>query len=220
MFRVVHTYIATLSMKWMEMRDLSQFLNDIFVITEHGHCLFHESYGKSDFKVDGVVISGFLSAIDSFTHNWDSGARKLETANFRLIYHRNDDLIYIARIPRSVDEGMIFDFLKEVSMKMSKLVPKSIDLNGNVEPFKIINQLVYQYFGGIRSPLTLDTPLEISGKVSKVKDPYEAKIFSYLRLKGRVNLKKVVEVLKIPEEKALIATKDLMEKELIRVGGS
>ncbi len=199
------------------MTDLAEFLNDVFVIHENGYCLFHESYGSSDFEVDGVVISGFLSAIDTFAHNWDSGARKLETDNFRLIYHRKDDLIYVARVPRTIDEETIVNFLQEISMKMEKLIPKSIDLNGNVEPFKIINQLVFQYFSGIRSPLTLETPLEISGKISRLRNSYEAKIFSYLRLKGRVKLKKVIEALRIPEEKALLATKQLMEKELVKV---
>ncbi|RMG28054.1 MAG: hypothetical protein D6732_19255 [Methanobacteriota archaeon] len=202
------------------MMNLANFLNDVFVIHENGYCLFHESYGNSDFKVDGVVISGFLSAIDSFTHNWDSGARKLETDNYRLIYHRREDLIYVARVPRTVDEETIFNFLQEISMKMEKLVPKSLELNGNVEPFKIISQLVYQYFSGIRAPLTMETSLEISGKTLRIKNPYEAKIFSYLRLKGRVKLRKVVEALKIPEEKAMLATKQLMEKELIKVAVS
>ncbi len=202
------------------MTVIHEFLNDIFIIHENGYCLHHESYGDSNFEVDGVVISGFLSAIETFSSSLDKGAKKLETTNYKFLYHRFKDLIYIARVPKNIEDMMIHHFLEDIAKKMALLIPKSIDLNGNVEPFKIIGQLVHQYFSNHQSIITLDSQLEISGKYERIRNINEAKIFSYLRLKGRTKLSKVIQALKLGEEKAILATKNLIERDLISIVAS
>ncbi len=199
------------------MVDLGAIVHDVFVISEEGLCLYHENFGNSSFEVDGVVISGFLSAIETFSHSVDVGAKKLETKNYKFIYHRFKNLIYIARVSKGIEDSTVSECLQYVAQRVEKLVPSDCVVTGNIEPFKIITSLLHQYFVKNRSVLTLGSFLEISGEIAPIKDPVQAKIYSYVRLKGRLELSKVVKTLRMSEDHALEATKKLVDQGLVKI---
>ncbi len=200
-----------------EMSNIDEYIYDLFVINGEGLCLFHKNFGKSTFEVDGVIISGFLSAIETFSQSVDKGMRMLVTKNFRFIYYRSNSLIYICRTPKSVENNIAYNTLKFISLKMNKILPPDYKFDGNVTHFQILSDFIDEYFNSNTKVVSLNSEFEISGNRSSIHNTTESKIYSYLRLRGRQNLSKIVQILKLDEDEALKASRKLLDKGIISI---
>jgi hypothetical protein len=180
-----------------------------------GECVYHQSYNREkqnsdESTVDGTVMSSLLSTVEIFSTNVDQGgAKMLETANFRFIYHKNDDFIYVARTIRDADPDRINQVLTTVSTEMKSILPEKWD--GNVSKFSTVGEILEKQF----SRPELNQYYEITGRAVKRLDGIEAKIYSYLRFRGRAQLGHIAKIMKIPENEAVQVTSKLVHDQYL-----
>ena len=95
---------------------LQSGLQDVFVLKDSGECVYHKEFGNEStrLKSDGTIVSSLLSTIGLFAESVDSAARSFETANFRFVYHKKDDFLYVARTTKNVPAS---DIMEKLSTK-------------------------------------------------------------------------------------------------------
>ncbi|MCY3410364.1 MAG: hypothetical protein INQ03_01895 [Candidatus Heimdallarchaeota archaeon] len=191
----------------MENKDL---LN-VYVLRDSGECVYHQEYAQQEDKVqsDSTIMSGFLSAIEMFSNDVDTGADHLETNNYRFVYHKQNEFIYVARTKKHVDPKIYSEGLAKIATKMTQYIPEKF--NGNVAAFEQMTEMVEDEFI-IKSTESL---YEFSGKYARDLKGDELKIYSYLRLKGRANLKTISQMMSIDQKRAFQITNELVEKEYL-----
>lgn len=191
------------------MQSNTDLLN-IYVLRNSGECVFHNEYTNNEdskVKSDSTIMSSFLSAIEMFANDVDTGADMLETTNYRFVYHKKDDFIYVARTKKNTDPTKYSLGLTKIANMMSERIPENF--NGNVKPFHAISDMAKDEF--------FDLPTEklyiFSGKYAKDLEGDELKIYSYLRLKGRADLGTISKMLSISKSKVGMIADTLVEKE-------
>ena len=105
-------------------------LKDLYVLRDTGECVFHQNYaekGDTHDQPDQTIMSSFLSAIETFSANVDNGTSMLETTNYRFVYHRNQDYLYVARTKKSLNPSYVYSKLNRISEKVDTWLPKKWD---------------------------------------------------------------------------------------------
>ncbi|MFV2015799.1 MAG: hypothetical protein ACC656_10245, partial [Candidatus Heimdallarchaeota archaeon] len=178
---------------------------------DSGECVFHQSYSQNtdQSQPDEIIMSSFLSAIETFSSNVDNGTTMLETTNFRFVYHRKEDYLYVARTEKSLNPGYVYQRLNQISDKVNRWIPKKWD--GSVKVFQGISGLVAQHFDNS----TLDKYYEITGKDSSALSGVESKIYSFLRFRGRSKLSTIAKLMRIPETDAEEVTQQLLSEKYV-----
>lgn len=186
-------------------------LKDLYVLRETGECVFHQSYSKNEDKIqaDETIMSSFLSAIETFSVNVDNGTSILETTNFRFVYHRKEDYLYVARTEKRMNPNYVYQRLSQISEEVNKWVPKKWD--GSVKVFQGIGGLVTQHFDNS----IFSKYYEITGKDSRSLSGVESKIYSFLRFRGRSKLSTIAKLMRIPEQDAQEVTQQLISNEYL-----
>ncbi len=78
-------------------------IHSVYVIKRTGECLFSRIYDKNG--VDEALISGFLSALQSFISEISGDyIRTLKTGNVKFVYNLLDDLIFVFCVDLDEDE--------------------------------------------------------------------------------------------------------------------
>lgn len=78
-------------------------IHSVYVIRRTGECLFSRVYDKNG--VDEALISGFLSALQSFINEISGDyIRTLKTGNVKFVYNLMDDLIFVFCVDLEDDE--------------------------------------------------------------------------------------------------------------------
>ncbi len=184
-------------------------LLNIYVLKNSGECVYHNEYSSSEkIQSDATIMSSFLSAIEMFSNDVDTGADMLETTNYRFVYHKKDDFIYVARTKKQSNPRKYSQGLSNIANIMSSKIPK---FDGNVAPFRAITDIAEKEFFTASS----ENIYEFSGKYAKDLKGDEMKIYSYLRLKGRANLRTISKMMSISEIKAGQIASSLAEKEYL-----
>ncbi len=177
---------------------------------DSGECVYHQSYEETDrLEADGTLISSFLSTIEAFSSNVDVGAKLLETANNRFVYHRSGEFIYVARTQMDANADEIATVLNNVSQEVIKFLPEQWD--GKVDRFEPVTALIEIQF----DKSELESFYEITGRGIDKLDGIEAKIYSFLRFRGRSTLSSISKLMKIPESDVVNVTNKLVEKEFL-----
>ncbi len=172
-------------------------LKDIFILRYTGECVYYQNYDNGEsVQADQNLMSSFLSAIEIFSSEVDNNTEVLETTNYRFVYHRKEDFIYVARTGKKVNPSYISNKLKKVSNEVKKFIPEFWD--GSIEPFEQARPIIQKYLYSSYD----DKYYDIAGKYVHDLPEEEMKIYSYLRLKGRSNIKKIAQLMKIDDEKA------------------
>ncbi|MHA2503441.1 MAG: hypothetical protein ACXAE3_11300 [Candidatus Kariarchaeaceae archaeon] len=185
-------------------------LRDVFIMRDSGECVYHQSYEETDrLEADGTLISSFLSTIEAFSSNVDVGAKLLETANNRFVYHRSGEFIYVARTQMDANADEIATVLNNVSQEVIKFLPEQWD--GKVDRFEPVTALIEIQF----DKSELESFYEITGRGIDKLDGIEAKIYSFLRFRGRSTLSSISKLMKIPESDVVNVTNKLVEKEFL-----
>lgn len=188
----------------------SDNLLDIYILRESGECVYHNEYGDQDntIKSDSTIMSSFLSAIEMFSNDVDTGADMLETANYRFVYHKKKGFIYVARTKKGTDPSMYNKGLRIIANKMDKHLPDQFD--GNVTHFRRVGNMIEDEF--FSKP---DGIFEFSGKYARDLSGDDMKIYSYLRLKGRANLRTISQMMSMNERDAYRIANKLVEKDYL-----
>lgn len=192
------------------MMKTSDLLN-VYVLRDSGECVFHQEYGDSadQVKSDSTIMSSFLSAIEMFSNDVDTGADMLETTNYRFVYQKNNHFIYVARTKKAIDPEFYSERLKNIGERMSKYLPKEFD--GNVTHFQRVVKMIEEEFFTVTS----DSVFEFSGKYARDLKGEEMKIYSYLRLKGQANLRTISKMMSIPENRVHKITDELVNQKYL-----
>ncbi|OLS20583.1 MAG: hypothetical protein HeimC2_36660 [Candidatus Heimdallarchaeota archaeon LC_2] len=189
----------------MNLNDMG--LKDLYVLRDTGECVFHQNYTEkndSQNQPDQTIMSSFLSAIETFSANVDNGTSMLETTNYRFVYHRNQDYLYVARTKKSLNPSYVYNKLNRISEKVETWLPKKWD--GSVKVFQGISGLVVDEF----IPSALNTYYEITGKDSTELSGIESKIYSFLRFRGKSQLSTIAKLMRIPQKDAQEVTQHLL----------
>ena len=191
---------------------LGEGLEDVFVLRETGECVFYENYSEQNkLMADETIISSFLSAIESFSSEVDKGTSMLETMNYRFVYHRNNDYLYVARTQKNVSSNYVASKLDKISHIVQEWVPKEWD--GCTTVFQGISSLVTDQFGaGV-----LNQYYDITGKDSSTLNGVDAKVYSFLRFRGRSKLSTIARLMKIPENDAQEVAERLMQNNYLSI---
>ncbi|MHA2098927.1 MAG: hypothetical protein ACW99A_09585 [Candidatus Kariarchaeaceae archaeon] len=193
----------------MDLSDVG--LKDLYVLRDTGECVFYQNYSDSADQpaADEVIISSFLSAIETFSANVDNGTSMLETTNYRFVYHRKEEYLYVARTEKRLNPKDVYRRLNNISEEVNKWAPKKFD--GSIKIFQGISGLVVQHFDNS----VLQKYYEITGKDSKELKGVESKIYSFLRFRGRAKLSDIAKLMRIPEKDAKEVTQRLLSDEYV-----
>ncbi|MDH5403161.1 MAG: hypothetical protein OEZ01_16675 [Candidatus Heimdallarchaeota archaeon] len=194
------------------MNSINEGLKDLFIMRDSGECVYHKNFVNNieeKLEFDGSLMSSFLTAIESFSCNVDQGAKMLETANYRFVYHRKGEYIYVARVENKTDPSKISHTLSNISTGMLNYIPTV--WTGSVESFKNVDSLLEKQL--INQEYNRN--YEITGKSYDQLNGNEAKIYSFLRFKGRSSLGNIIKLMKIPEQEAINITNKLVEEKFL-----
>ncbi len=200
---------------------LNSMLHNLWIAKDTGECLFHRKYGSIEH--DENLITSFLSAIEIFAQNIDSGCDFLQTKSFKFIYTTGDQTVTVACIDSDDDESSIRqdlltiqdEFLERYSQQLS-------DWNGRVEHFSKMKTYVDNHLKKYSSPINdfSQSKLELNPhfvkKENKDFSSQQEKVISLLRYKGTATLQDIIKLMKLDESDAEKAAKGLLYNNIIR----
>ncbi|MHA1793000.1 MAG: hypothetical protein ACTSVI_10180, partial [Promethearchaeota archaeon] len=101
-------------------------------IIRNGLPVFQADFSKehSLANEDETLVSGFLSALDSFMKDMKSfgDMKELKTSgNFKFTFHEKDSLLFVACSKDDLEQGVIKSFLYNVSSKFLQLYQKHLN---------------------------------------------------------------------------------------------
>ncbi|MHA1333942.1 MAG: ADP-ribosylation factor-like protein [Candidatus Odinarchaeia archaeon] len=121
-------------------------IHNVYIIRKSGECLIAKSYGS--IKLDEGLISGFLSALQSFVAELSGDKiRSIKTGNVKFIYGGAEDLIFVFCVSQDEDEKNIeqkIAAVRDAFLSRYKNVLKDWDGSISVfEPFgEILDKIV------------------------------------------------------------------------------
>lgn len=117
-------------------------IHSVYVIRRTGECLFSRVYDKNG--IDEALISGFLSALQSFINEISGDyVRTLKTGNVKFVYNLLDDLIFVFCVDLEEDEEKL---RKKINLTQSVFVRRFGSIiegwNGQTSIFESFNVTV------------------------------------------------------------------------------
>ncbi|MBK5114573.1 MAG: hypothetical protein KGD59_10590 [Candidatus Heimdallarchaeota archaeon] len=179
-------------------------LQEIWILQESGTCLFHQKYDDSN--NDENLISGFLSAVNSFVGSFGAEIKWIETNRNRFVFKMRDQLIFVACTNPSEHAPLTYKRLNRIADHFDLMFGKEFLVSGDPIPidiFKKIAPTVNRLFGIIE-----ETKKELSSESKeKIKqelrfDSKEARLMSFIRYKRRVSVTDIVRYLRISDDDA------------------
>lgn len=127
-------------------------IKGVYVIKDTGSALFHRTYGEYDSSPDEDLISGFISAIFSFSEEFGKGQiTKMETKFRKFFYHLYDKIIFviITELENDKEESVILKLLQTIAErffnKFGVKVYDEIDRSKFSDFETIVDQLIEEY---------------------------------------------------------------------------
>lgn len=197
-------------------------LHNIWIAKDTGECLYHKKYGSIDH--DENLITSFLSAIEIFAQNVDKGCDFLQTKNFKFIYATSNQIVTVVCTDCNDEDKNIRMDLKNIQEEFENRFKEELrEWNGRVEHFAIMDGFVDKLLKKYSTPKVnlSNTKLELNPKIitkdiNKSYSHQQKKVISLLKYKGAATLNDIVKLMKLDESDAQIATKDLLNSDIIR----
>ncbi|MFB0561511.1 MAG: hypothetical protein ACETWM_09905 [Candidatus Lokiarchaeia archaeon] len=127
-------------------------IKGVYVIKDTGSALFHRTYGEYDSSPDEDLISGFISAIFSFSEEFGKGQiTKMETKFLKFFYHQNDKIIFviITELENDRNESAIMKLLQTIAEsfvnKFEGKIYEEIDRSKFSDFEGVVDQLIEEY---------------------------------------------------------------------------
>lgn len=201
---------------------LKSMLHNIWIAKDTGECLYHKKYGSIDH--DENLITSFLSAIEIFAQNVDEGCDFLQTKNFKFIYATSNQLVTVVCTDCNDEDKRIRSDLKKIQEEFQNRYSEELkDWNGRVEHFSMMNEFIDRHLKKytIQVENLSNTKLELNPKIitqdiNKAYSRQQKKVISLLKYKGTATLSDIVKLMKLTETDAQLATKDLLNNDVIR----
>jgi hypothetical protein len=177
-------------------------LQQIWILQESGTCLFHQKYDNSN--NDENLISGFLSAVNSFVGSFGAEIKWIETNRNRFVFKMSEQLIFVACTDPNEHAPLTYKRLNRIADHFEIMFGKELLVSGNpvpIDTFKKIAPTVNRLFGIIE-----ETKKELIPKSKeRIKqelqfDSREARLMSFIRYRRRVSITDIVRYLRISDE--------------------
>ncbi|MHA1304056.1 MAG: hypothetical protein ACTSQE_13160 [Candidatus Heimdallarchaeaceae archaeon] len=197
-------------------------IHNLWIAKSTGECLYHRKYGAID--IDENLITSFLSAIEIFAQNVDTGCDQLETHNYKFVYTNTDQTVTVACIDKNDDERIIKQEISAIQEEFKSRFKKELDnWNGRVEIFASMNSFVDSKLASYTSKLGSfkNKKLELNEMIIKQKpklklSAQQEKVISLIRYKGTATLSDICKWMKLTEPDAEIAARSLLHYNIIR----
>ena len=179
-------------------------LQQIWILQESGTCLFHQKYDNSD--SDENLISGFLSAVNSFVGSFGAEIKWIETDRNRFVFKLSNQLIFVACTDPSEQAPVTFKRLNRVADHFDLMFGKEFLVSGDpipIDRFKKIGPTVGRLFG-IKEETRRELGTQTKEKIQQELrfDSKEARLMSFIRYKRRVSVTEIVRFLRISDQDA------------------
>lgn len=176
----------------------------IWILQESGTCLFHQKYDNSD--SDENLISGFLSAVNSFVGSFGAEIKWIETDKYRFVFKMSDQLIFVACTDPSEHAPITYKRLNRVADHFNLMFSKEFLVSGDpipIDRFKKIAPTVRRLFG-IKEETRRELGTHSKEKVQQELrfDSKEARLMSFIRYKRRVSVTEIIRFLRISDKDA------------------
>ncbi|MEE9411074.1 MAG: hypothetical protein V3V41_09125 [Candidatus Heimdallarchaeota archaeon] len=201
---------------------MNSMLHNLWIAKDTGECLFHRRYGSIEH--DENLITSFLSAIEIFAQNIDTGCNFLQTSNYKFVYTTGEQTVTVACIDSDDDEDIIRQDLSSIQEEfLHRYLPQLVDWTGRVEHFANMKDFVDEHLKRYssylsdfsKSKLELN-PHFIRKEFKKEFSAQQEKIISLIHYKGSATIQDIVKLMKLDELDAEKAAKGLLYNNIIR----
>ncbi len=196
-------------------------IHNLWISKKTGECLLNRRYGE--IKQEENLITSFLSAIEIFALNVDTGCQKLETDSYKFLFASDELVVSVICIDKKHDEQAIRKDLIKIQKEFLTRFQKTIeDWDGNVHRYKILRNYIDDILQKHMSHINLSqTKLELNHMIVKERpnmklSPQQSKLISLLKYKGTATLGDIVKYMRLNQDDAEIAAKDLIHQNIIR----
>ncbi len=169
-----------------------------------GTCLFHKKY--DDNTNDENLISGFLSAVNSFVGSFGAEMKWIETNKNRFVFKISDQLIFVASTSIDSNPNLTYKRLMRISEHFNLMFGKKLLENGNspipIDMFKKIAPTVNRLFALPDNSISAPYPPKQQQHKKFGFDSPESRLVSFIRYKRKVSINDIVHYLRISNEKA------------------
>ncbi len=117
-------------------------IEEFYVITENGACVFSKTYGRD--SLQGDLLAGFLSAINMLsTHVTSDTIQAFNFGNRQLIMHQEQEMQFVAVVGKGVNPKSIRKQLQAFAKRFFELYPPEYMAKkwaGNLDIFARLNE--------------------------------------------------------------------------------
>ena len=146
------------------------------------------------------------------------------TKNFKFIYATSNQLVTVVCTDCNDEDKRIRSDLKKIQEEFQNRYSEELkDWNGRVEHFSMMNEFIDRHLKKytIQVENLSNTKLELNPKIitqdiNKAYSRQQKKVISLLKYKGTATLSDIVKLMKLTETDAQLATKDLLNNDVIR----
>ncbi len=194
-------------------------LQQIWIMQISGTCLFHKKYDNN--TNDENLISGFLSAVNSFVGSFGAEMKWIETNKIRFVFNINDQLIFVASTSTDANPNLTYKRLVRISEHFNLMFDKKLFESGNspipIDMFRKIAPTVNRLFAlpdnSIQAPV-----IPVRQQKNYGFDSPESRLVSFIRYKRKVSINDIVHYLRISNEEANDTVQSLEQrKHIMRV---
>jgi hypothetical protein len=193
-------------------------LQQIWILQDTGTCLFHQKY--DDNSSDENLISGFLSAVNSFVGSFGAEIKWIEADTLRFVFRRTEELIFVACTTPCEHAPTTYKRLNRIAEQFKLMFNGYIKSNGDAIPidiFKKIAPSVNRIFGlPDEAGRIIKTDCTNKREVNYKFASPEARLMSFIRYKRTASLTDIVKFLRISDEEANNTIQKLEEKRFVR----
>lgn len=198
-------------------------IHNLWISRYTGECLLHRKYGS--IEQDENLITSFLSAIEIFAQNVDSGCDFLQTKSYKFVYTTSQNTVTVACVDKDDDEKLIKKELEHIQKEFVKRFQQNLEnWNGDVSQFRDISDYVDHRLKKYRmsiddlenAKLELTDPMIIKKSVSFQFSPQQQKVISLLKYKGSATLNDIARLMKLSQTEAEKAARSLLYNNIIK----
>ncbi len=178
-------------------------LQQIWIMQISGTCIFHKKYDNN--TNDENLISGFLSAVNSFVGSFGAEMKWIETNKSRFVFNISDQLIFVASTSTDANPNLTYKRLVRISEHFNIMFEKKLFESENspipIDNFRKIAPTVNRLFALPDNSLQ-NPSVQIQQQKKFGFDSHESRLVSFIRYKRKVSINDIVQYLRISDEEA------------------
>ncbi|MBN1330839.1 MAG: MarR family transcriptional regulator [Candidatus Heimdallarchaeota archaeon] len=193
-------------------------LYQIWILLESGTCLYNDKFDDS--CSDENLISGFLSAVNSFVGSFGAEIKWIETNKNRFVFKKSDQIILVASTDLNDHAPLTYMRLNRIADHFQLMFTKDLFVTNDPIPidiFRKIGPTVNRIFGLEEkiSKIAITKPI-IANRPNYSFDTAEARLLSFIRYKRRVAVSDITRYLKITDLEAQNVLSQLESKRYVQ----